>query len=344
MGSDFDHFQTNAPAAARASAPLDALSFEATEAAKAGDVDQSGVPAAFRRRTPESLSDLQAMERHLTALVARVSPAVVAVEVGGATGSGVVVSADGLVLSAAHVCGAPNRDARVIFPDGRTARGTTLGTNHEVDAGLLRITEAGPWPHVALGEAGSAKLGDWVLAIGHPGGFDRERSLVVRLGRLIRLETDALQSDCTLTAGDSGGPLLDMRGRVIGVHSRISESTTENFHVPIGAYRDSWTRLLQGENWGDERPPARPWIGARGIDHPQGCQIEVVTDEGPAAKAGLKPGDIVRAIDAQPVDGYAAFRRRVAEAKPGDELRLDILRDGQAMSLTVTVGTRRRRP
>lgn len=343
LGSDSHLLPNSAPAAAT-SATEDALRFATTEAANASGAEEQAIPLAFRRSTPESLSDLQVMERHLTALVARVSPAVVAVEVGGATGSGVVVSADGLVLSAAHVCGAPNRDARVIFPDGRTARGTTLGTNHELDAGLMRITEAGPWPHVALGDLGDVKRGDWVLAIGHPGGFDRERSLVVRLGRVIRLEPDAVQSDCTLTAGDSGGPLVDMRGRVIGVHSRISEATTENFHVPIAAYRDSWTRLLRGENWGGERPSPRPWIGARGSDHPQGCQIEVITEEGPAAKAGLKPGDIVRGINGQPVEDSSAFRRRVADAKPGDELRLEILRDGQAMSLTVTVGTRRRRP
>ena len=222
------------------------------------------LPAAFRKDTPPSLDDLKSIEAHVEALVSRVSPAVVAVRIGGATGSGVVISADGLVLCAAHVCVEPNRNVLFIFPDGKTARGKTLGTNHDMDSGLMKITENGPWPHVEIGDLNQARLGDWVLALGHPGGFDRKRSMVVRLGRIIRLGSGALQTDCTLIGGDSGEPLLDMHGRVIGIHSRISDSTAANFHVPIGTFLDTWDRLAKGENWGDGRPPP-PSLLASGV-------------------------------------------------------------------------------
>jgi S1-C subfamily serine protease len=106
--------------------------------------------------------------------------------------------------------------------------------------------------------------------------------MVVRLGRIIQLMPVALQTDCTLSAGDSGGPLFDMRGNVIGIHSRISNSTAENFHVSIRAFRDAWDRLARGESWGDERQQ-RPWFGVRGVDHPEGCKLETVEEYAPGS-------------------------------------------------------------
>src|SRR6266536_812191 len=159
------------------------------------------LPAVFRKPAPESLDDLKAIERQVRAILPRVSRAVVAVELGGATGSGVVVSEDGVVLTAAHVCDRPNRDVKFIFPDGKTARGKTLGTDHELDAGMMKISDEGPWPFAEVGTIAETDLGDWVLTLGHPGGYDPERSMVVRLGRIIRLTPDMVQTDCTLNAG-----------------------------------------------------------------------------------------------------------------------------------------------
>jgi serine protease Do len=122
------------------------------------------------------------------------------------------------------------------FPDGRKAHGKTVEVDNENDLGLMRITDAGPWPQVPLGDLAGTRAGDWVLALGHPGGFDLRRSLVVRLGRIIRFDGEVVQSDCTISGGDSGGPLFDMHGRVIAIHSAISRSVAENFHVPVSAY------------------------------------------------------------------------------------------------------------
>ncbi len=295
----------------------------------------------FRSITPASLEDAKAIERKVKTVVPRVSPAVVAVQVGGSSGSGVVVSKDGLVLTAAHVCDEPNRDVRFTFPDGKTARGKTLGTNHEMDAGMMKITGDGPWPHVEMGDSSEAHLGDWVLTLGHPGGFDPQRSRVVRLGRIIRAGSDALQTDCTLSAGDSGGPLFDMQGKVIGIHSRISESIAENYHVPIRTYRDTWDRLVKAENWGGEKPSPRPWFGVRGTDDPAGCKLESVEEDAPAFKAGLKAGDVVRKINSQEVKDYATLKRFVADSKPGDEMTVEVQRDRQEVSLIVKIEARR---
>jgi serine protease Do len=206
------------------------------------------------------------MERHVEALAARVSPAVVAVEIFGGSGSGVIVSADGLVLTAGHVCGAPGRPVHITFPDGKTARGKTVGRDEGSDTGLIRITDRGPWPHAPMGDLAQARVGDWVLALGHPGGFDWRRSLVVRLGRIIRLESDALQTDCTISPGDSGGPLLDMHGRVIGIHSAISASLADNFHVAVTEFYDNWNLLAKGASQDDEvlPVPAKPEAQPRG--------------------------------------------------------------------------------
>lgn len=216
-------------------------------APKPAAVDPKELAAAFGKAAPASVADLRSIEQRVRTVVARVSPAVVAVQIGDGSGSGVVISADGLVLTAGHVCGQPNRDVRFAFPDGRTARGKTMGADVESDTGLLRITTPGVWPCVPVGDLERARVGDWVLALGHPGGFDARRSLVVRLGRIIRRTPWTMQTDCTISPGDSGGPLFDMYGRVIGIHSFISTSMADNFHVPITEFYDTWDELVSVE-------------------------------------------------------------------------------------------------
>jgi serine protease Do len=208
---------------------------------------RESLPSGLRKPAPETIAELHGIEDHVKALVKKVSPATVAVEVGGATGSGVIISSNGLVLTAAHVAGSPDRPVVFTFPDGKRVRGKTVGAEKDSDAGLMKIGENGPWPFVPLGELETAMPGDWVVALGHPGGFDSRRSLVVRLGRLIRIRGDTLQSDCTISPGDSGGPLFDMHGRVIGIHTTISGSTSDNFHVPITQFYSQWNAIVSAK-------------------------------------------------------------------------------------------------
>jgi serine protease Do len=301
------------------------------------------LPSALSKTIPESLADLRAIEDHVKALLPKVTPAVVAIQIGDTVGSGVIVSPDGLVLSAAHVGDRPGREVRFIFANGKKARGKTLGTDHELDAGMMRITDAGPWPHLEPAPAQEAKPGDWALTLGHPGGWDPDRSLVVRLGRVIRSNARTLQSDCTITAGDSGGPLLDMKGRVIGIHTYVRNSTAENYHVPIAAFREDWERLLKGESWGSEDSAPRPWLGTRGVDANPGCRIEVVDERGPAFKAGLQVGDVVLSINGSEVEGAEGYRRLVRDSQIGSQLRLKVKRDAADQIITVQVADRNQR-
>jgi serine protease Do len=268
------------------------------------------------------------MEQHIKSLVPRLSKAVVAVEVDYASGSGVVISQDGLVLTAGHVSGRPNREVTFTFPDGRKARGKTLGAESDSDTGLMRITSAGPWPHVPVGELEHASVGDWVLALGHPGGFDLGRSLVVRLGRIIRLAPGVLQTDCTISPGDSGGPLFDMHGRVIGIHTSISSSLAENFHVPITEYAETWDQLVKSE---DKLP--RMFVGAEAKDEAAGCRVSEVEKNSPASKAGLKVGDLILKVEGREIKASASFLRWVGETKPGEVLDLEIKRGARVFTL-----------
>jgi serine protease Do len=290
------------------------------------------LPAAFRSN-PESIADLQLIEHHIQQLVDKVSPAVVAVEIGNGSGSGVIISADGLVLTAGHVCGEPNLNVRFTFPNGKIVRGKTIGIGSENDTGLMRITDSGPWPHVEPGEVESARNGDWVLALGHPGGFDLRRSLVVRLGRIIRLSPD-LQTDCTISPGDSGGPLFDMYGRVIGIHSFISTAMADNFHVPITAFYNEWDTMANTDKiFVQERLSGS--MGVNVVDESPGCRLTVIDKGSPAFKAGLKVGDVVLKVEGRDILAAASFRRMITESSPGEMLNLNIRRGMKSMSFNV---------
>lgn len=301
------------------------------------------IPSAARKRAPASIEELKEIEKRVEMLLPGILPAVVAVDIGNSSGSGVIVSPDGYVLTAAHVSERSGREARFTLPDGRVLRGKTLGANHELDAGLMKISDPGPWPFVDRGLAEDARLGDWVLTIGHPGGYEIGRAPVVRLGRVIRLPSPMLQTDCTITAGDSGGPLFDLRGVVVGIHSRISDSATENFHSPIQIFNEGWERMLKGEVWGEEAPPERPSIGARGSDHDLGCLLEYVDEEGTAGKAGIKVGDVLHSIDGARITGSDSFRQALRELKVGQEIRVEYYREGTKFSVKLKVGVRKQR-
>ena len=298
-------------------------------------VDGKELPPAFAKAVPSSVAELKTIEERVKRLVTQVSPAVVAVEVGFSSGSGVVISKDGLVLTAGHVCGKPNREVRFTFPDGTTAYGKTIGVDTDSDTGLMKITSPGSWPRVSTGTLSQAAVGEWVLALGHPGGFDVQRSLVARLGRIIRLAPGILQTDCTISPGDSGGPLFDMYGRVIAIHSAISSSPADNFHVPITEFSASWTQLVKSETEKQLIRLPKVYLGATVTDGDPGCRVSMVDPGGPASGAGLKPGDLILRVDEREIPVPASFRRWLAESTPGETLTLEVKRGGKVFLLEV---------
>lgn len=294
------------------------------------DVD---LAAVLSKAAPESVAELRALGNRVHEIVEKVTPATVGVRVGGAQGSGVIVTADGYVMTAGHVSGQPGRRATIIFPDGRQVRGETLGHHADMDSGLVKITEEGEWPHVDLGKSDGLKNGAWVISLGHPGGYQRGRQPVVRLGRVLDNARTGIRTDCTLVGGDSGGPLFDMDGKVIGIHSRISRQLSQNFHVPVDTYTETWDRLAASEEIGVEPPR----LGVRGVDHAQGCEVTEVLDNAPALAAGVKVGDIITRLGETEVQGIDHLAQLVQQRRRGRDVELTLLRDGQEMTVTVTI-------
>src|SRR5205085_4886661 len=120
---------------------------------------------------PDSVDELRAIERQVKKVLEKVVPCTVAVKVGNGQGSGVIVSADGYVLTAGHVVGKANRDVTITLPSGKQLKGKTLGSNRQIDSGLIKITDEGKWPFVDLGKSREIKRGQWCITLGHPGGF-----------------------------------------------------------------------------------------------------------------------------------------------------------------------------
>ncbi|MEO8494002.1 MAG: trypsin-like peptidase domain-containing protein [Planctomycetota bacterium] len=212
--------------------------------------DEFDTLLVLNRPVPRDASDLRVIEYAATKLAAQVVQCTVGVQVGNNHGSGVVITESGYVLTAAHVTERPGRNATIRFPDGKTVRGKTLGLHTHADGALIKITEEGSWPFapvVTLDDYPYPKPGDWCIATGHPGGFDKDRTPPVRLGRIIDVNETVIRTDCAINSGDSGGPLFDMQGRVIGIHSRIAELAAVNLHGPVLAYQEAWQQMKDGE-------------------------------------------------------------------------------------------------
>jgi serine protease Do len=289
------------------------------------------LPAALDKAMPESVEDLKAIEAHVESLVKKVMPAVVNVRI-GAQGSGVVISEDGMVLTAGHVSGQPGRDCTLTFADGKQVKGKSLGQNKGADSGLIKIVDAGKYPFCEMGKSGELKKNQWCMAIGHPGGLKPGRLPPVRLGRISSPGGNFITTDCTLVGGDSGGPLFDMYGKVIGIHSRIGNQITANMHVPVDIYRDEWERLVKGESWGTapgggkgKGPSAR--LGGLEFDtEVKDLKVAKVEAGSAADKAGLKANDVILSVNGKKVGGLQEWRSEIGRGTAGAEITIEVRR------------------
>lgn len=291
-----------------------------------------------------SIEELKERERKVKKVVSELMPTVVAV-VGNdqpATGSGVIINEDGLIMTAGHVTEAAGKELTIIFPDGRSVKGESLGANRTRDAGLARITEEGKWPFAKIGDSKKAKLGEWLIAMGHPGGYDLNRSPPIRLGRLISSGSmGMLRTDCTLVGGDSGGPLFNLEGEVIGIHSSIGGSLAENRHVPSSVFKAGWDRMLAGEIWGSLGMmaagvnPDRPMLGVRMNDSNGQVTVDKVFPNSPAKRAGIEDGDVILKIDGIAAEQMSDVVDQVSSSSAGDILEVQIMRDDKEQSFKV---------
>ena len=290
------------------------------------------------------LADLAKLESKVEAVSKKVMPATVALlaEKTGSSGSGVITTADGLILTAAHVVQG-TEELVVVFPNGEQVMGKVLGANYSKDIAMVQIVGKGPWPFAERGASKSLVAGDWVVALGHSAGFDAGRTPPVRFGRVVsKGPGNFLTTDCTLIGGDSGGPLFDLDGKIIGINSSIGVSLTNNNHAGIDGFKEDWDRIRAGEAWGKLSMnafanPEMPVLGIvmgmpRGV---KGVPIEAVAPRSPSAAAGVRVGDVIQTLDGSPVRDGNKLQVMLVKRQPGDKVKLGILRDGKTLEVEV---------
>ena len=295
-----------------------------------------------------SIHDLKKLQTTINKVVKKVQPATVSIfsAINGASGSGVIVSSDGLILTAGHVVRGAE-EMTVIFSNGKQAQAKVLGANFTRDTAMIQITNQGSWPYVSLGYSKGLQTGNLVIALGHAGGYDPVRSAPVRFGRVISTNSNGFfNTDCSLIGGDSGGPLFDMSGRLIAIHSSIGYSLKINNHTGIDGFRKDWHKLKNGDTWGQ--------LGGNALDDPDnpvlgiytvptrggGVAIERAIKGGPAFKAGLRRGDIIRSINDQYVRNSRRLNAIIFQFNAGDAVKIRITRGKKTITRLVTLGRR----
>ena len=303
--------------------------------------DERKLPPAVTKPVPESIDDLKAIQEQTKKVIEKVTAATVGVQIGGASGSGVIVNKEGIVLTAGHVSGKPGQKCKLIMPDGKMLDGISLGhTPANLDGGMIQITSKGEWSFCEMGKSDDLTPGTWCIAIGHPNGYQRGRSPVVRLGRVLKSDKALISTDCTLVGGDSGGPLFDMEGKVIGIHSRIGPTITSNIHVPLNVYKDNWDRLVKSEeigSGGSGGTSATAYFGVTRDEDSKDCKLSRVTEGSPAEKAGLLAGDVITKFDGKDVKNYDDMLSGLGKKKPGDEVEIVVKRGSENKTLKVTL-------
>lgn len=265
-------------------------------------------------------------------------------------GSGFVVSADGYVLTNNHVVdGADAIVAR--FADGREVQATVVGTDPATDIALLKLVGDETWPHVALDGSDELRVGDWVVAVGNPLGLGITvtAGIVSGTGRVLGHDAydDFIQTDAAINQGNSGGPLFDTQGRVVGMNTAIIQgANTVGFAVPAEMIREVVDELRT-----DGRV-SRGYLGvqlqtmdvtlakAMGAPDTRGALVAEVEPGTPAAEAGLVEGDVIVAFGPAAVTDSQGLVREVARHDPGEEVELKLMRGGKPTTATITLAER----
>ena len=263
---------------------------------------------------------------------------------GRSLGSGFVIDASGFIVTNNHVIEGA-KEIYVALQNGRRLRATVAGRDAKTDIALLRVQPKKPLTALTFGNSDQAKAGDWVLAIGNPFGLGGSVSAGIISARNRQLDAelydDFIQTDAAINRGNSGGPLFDMDGNVVGVNSAILSpsggSIGIGFAIPSNTVSTIVAQLRANGR------VQRGWIGANVEDlddEAVGVRVGHVTPGGPAAAAGLKVGDVVKRINAAPVRDSRMMQKLVVEAPVGQVLALDLSRRGRAVAASVRVARR----
>jgi serine protease Do len=265
-------------------------------------------------------------------------------------GSGFIISADGYILTNAHVVESAD-EITVRLTDKREYKAKVIGLDKRTDLGVIRI-EASSLPVVRFGDANKLKVGEWVVAIGSPFGFDNSVTcgIVSAKGRSLPQENFVpfIQTDVAINPGNSGGPLFNMRGEVVGINSQIYSRTGGfmglSFAIPIDVALDVQKQLR------DKGRVSRGRIGvviqevtrdiatSFGLERARGALVNSVEKGSPADKAGVEASDIIVKFDGKPVEASSDLPRIVGATRPGSQVQLEVLRKGAPKAFAITVG------
>lgn len=268
----------------------------------------------------------------------------------GSLGSGFVISADGYIITNNHVIERADT-IEVTFSDGRTLQATIVGRDRDTDIAVLKVSSPTPLPFVDLGDSDSAEVGDWVIAIGNPLGFGGSVSagIISATGRDLRTgrSDNFIQTDAAINQGNSGGPLFNLAGQVVGVNTAIISQSGGSiglgFSIPSNTVKRISRALM------DEGRVRRPWLGVNVQDADEalirayrargssGAIITRITDESPAATARLEVGDLILSIDGRAVGGVREMTRILSEKPIGQAITITLVRDGRQRDMQVTL-------
>ncbi len=266
-------------------------------------------------------------------------------------GSGFIVSSDGYILTNAHVVDGANV-VTVKLTDKREFRAKVVGADKQSDVAVLKI-DAKNLPIVKIGDPNGSKVGQWVVAIGSPYGFDNTvtSGIISAKSRSLPNEnyTPFIQTDVPVNPGNSGGPLFNLQGEVIGINSMIYSQTGGfqglSFAIPINEaikVKDALVKtghVDRGRLGVTVQGMDQTLAKSFGLQSPNGALVSSVEAGGPAAKAGLQPGDVILSVDGQPVADSNALPSQVAALAPGTTAKVQVWRDKATKDLSVTVGT-----
>lgn len=272
-------------------------------------------------------------------------------------GSGVIVSPQGYILTNNHVIDGAD-EIEVALHDGRTTSAKVVGTDPETDLAVLRV-QSDKLPVITFGHSATLRVGDVVLAIGNPFGVGQTvtSGIVSATGRTqlgINTYENFIQTDAAINPGNSGGALINPRGELVGINtaifSRTGGSQGIGFAIPVSLARDVLAQIIEHGR------VIRGWLGVEirdindaqaasfGVKSSEGVRIEGVLKNGPAARAGLKRGDIITAIEHHPVKDVHDALAAIAKARPGAAIRIDGMRDRKRFHLEAIVSERPKQP
>ena len=310
-------------------------------------------------------ADIARLNNHMNSVIEGLKPALVQVRVRRAaetptegetpstpeerriTGSGFIIRPDGYIVTNAHVISDAEK-IQVKLSDGRRLDAKLIGQDDRVDLALVKI-EASGLPVAMLGDSNRLRVGEFVLAIGNPFGLEQTVSfgIVSRKGAPLQVAApgfDFIQTDAAVNPGNSGGPLVNMAGEVVGVNSMAARNGTIGFAIPINLVKGLLPQLASSGKvqWG--------WLGVAiaeigdedlpkyGLKEPRGVLIRSVVAGQPADQGGVKPDDVVLAVDGASIEGPRDLQRIIASTPVGRAVKLFVMRGGKETELSVTVG------